>query len=278
MDALEVSASSLLANVPLTKERHKTKLRFQELKKETAFLDRKGGRDTLQKTMHIKRCEHIWGFYWYISPYQFTPERWTGELTRGSYLGIDILEWILKSSSVDGLPWISPLLQASSSCESLPLRGFGNCAKVDVDRGAHGQEGGSKMRVALVKGNKWHWTRWTDRSWLFCFFFLVLLPATGQRAQNKSGYSASWKQKVEGFKPEEWARGKVLEMLREEVGQWRCWVYLVIPELANAVFLGITFLCLLIDTLEVRLLSPQGLGDRMLSSPMFTFQEWFLGP
>lgn len=59
MDALEVSASSLLANVPLTKERHKTKLRFQELKKETAFLDRKGGRDTLQKTMHIKRCEHI---------------------------------------------------------------------------------------------------------------------------------------------------------------------------------------------------------------------------
>lgn len=50
-------------------------------------------------------------------------------------------------------------------------------------------------------------------------------------------------------------------------------MYLVIPELANAVFLGITFLCLLIDTLEVRLLSPQGLGDRMLSSPMFTFQE-----
>ena len=48
-------------------------------------------------------------------------------------------------------------------------------------------------------------------------FSSVLLPAIGQRAQNKSGYLASWKQKAEGFKPWEWARGKVPEGKR---GGW----------------------------------------------------------
>lgn len=53
MYTLEISASGMLANVPFTKERHKTKLRFQEFKKKTAFLDRKGGKFTLQMAVHI---------------------------------------------------------------------------------------------------------------------------------------------------------------------------------------------------------------------------------
>lgn len=53
MYTLEISASGMLADVPFTKERHKTKLRFQEFKKKTAFLDRKGGKFTLQMAVHI---------------------------------------------------------------------------------------------------------------------------------------------------------------------------------------------------------------------------------
>lgn len=77
----------------------------------------------------------------------------------------------------------------------MPLRGFGSRPELDVDRGTRGQEGGSEMRVELVRGK--NGTRLDEETEVD--FISTLLPAPGQRAQNKAGYLASWKQKVEGF-------------------------------------------------------------------------------
>lgn len=51
------------------------------------------------------------------------------------------------------------------------------------------------MRVELVRGKSG--TRLDEETEVD--FISTLLPAPGQRAQNKAGYLASWKQKVEGF-------------------------------------------------------------------------------
>lgn len=174
MHTFEVSASGMLAEVPLMKTRHKTKLKTKSWRKRLHLLTGK-----VVKSHRKRPC--IQGS---MNKYEATrcctnlliPPR--GRVKRGSYLRIDrssVADRRGLTPSVNGFPWVFPLLRVSSSCSSLPFGDFGNCFQV---------EGGSKMRVELVKEK--NGTRHDEQTEADCI--AILLSALGQRAQSKSEY------------------------------------------------------------------------------------------